>query len=314
MIRHGLLATFLVVILILAMFFPRDWERFGMEDLTADGMAAVCAVSNHPSCPPKPGKFQDIITGKGQFKNIVSDGPVAFMDKIFFRDAAMKSDPSDNSSDPYYIEKVVTSVNDSSLRVTINDDANESMQIWGNSCGHQDCFGPGAKAHHFQADGHTAHRGGMVVGNENIPPGIKPGELQANSIKLGKKFVLSGVGDAHGNDSWLRLFGTGDPGFGPAGNYYGGLAVNSLWTGSTAEIGSDIIMNNGTTLYNKGRMHIHGGELLYLLNRSGVVIGKEGGGNGNLSVQGTLCLGATCIDENALKNLLQNASQKQPGR
>jgi hypothetical protein len=36
-----------------------------------------------------------------------------------------------------------------------------------------------------------------------------------------------------------------------------------------------------------GRLHIAGDEVLYLLNRSGVVVGTEWGGNGNLYVEGT---------------------------
>ena len=47
------------------------------------------------------------------------------------------------------------------------------------------------------------------------------------------------------------------------------------------------------TISSPGRMHISGGELLYLLNTSGVVIGKEWGGNGNLSVQGNLNVGGS---------------------
>jgi hypothetical protein len=47
----------------------------------------------------------------------------------------------------------------------------------------------------------------------------------------------------------------------------------------------------GTTAFtiqnDAGRMHIYGTELLYLLNTSGVIIGREWGGNGNLQVQGT---------------------------
>src|SRR5262249_8313447 len=42
------------------------------------------------------------------------------------------------------------------------------------------------------------------------------------------------------------------------------------------------------TIGSPGRMHISGGELLWLLNTSGVVIGKEWGGNGNLVVEGNL--------------------------
>lgn len=46
--------------------------------------------------------------------------------------------------------------------------------------------------------------------------------------------------------------------------------------------------NASTIRNNKGRLHISGNELLYLLNKNGVIIGKEWGGNGNLQVQGNL--------------------------
>lgn len=45
---------------------------------------------------------------------------------------------------------------------------------------------------------------------------------------------------------------------------------------------------SATTLRSMKRMHITGEELLYILNKSGVVIGKEWGGNGDLSVQGNV--------------------------
>lgn len=51
-------------------------------------------------------------------------------------------------------------------------------------------------------------------------------------------------------------------------------------------------LTNGGTLRGAGRFHITGEEILYLLNRSGVVIGKEWGGSGSLFVQGTSKLGS----------------------
>lgn len=47
-------------------------------------------------------------------------------------------------------------------------------------------------------------------------------------LRIGDKWRLSGVGDGHGNDGWLRLFDA-------AGNgYRGGMAMDILWTGSHA--------------------------------------------------------------------------------
>ncbi len=51
--------------------------------------------------------------------------------------------------------------------------------------------------------------------------------------------------------------------------------------------------NSFTIQNDAGRMHIHGAELLFLLNHDGVIIGKEWGGNGNLTVQGNLTVGGT---------------------
>ena len=84
-------------------------------------------------------------------------------------------------------------------------------------------------------------------------------------------------------------------------------------TGSL-NVNGKLITPNGHTIESVGRQHISGSELLYLLNKSGVIIGKEWGGNGNLQVQGELnvtgpikgkqiCLGGTCIDESHLQML-----------
>ena len=65
------------------------------------------------------------------------------------------------------------------------------------------------------------------------------------------------------------------------------------------------------TITAPGRLHISGGNDLYILNKNGVVVGKEWGGNGNLTVQGDLktdsklCIGSTCINENHLKMLTE---------
>lgn len=52
------------------------------------------------------------------------------------------------------------------------------------------------------------------------------------------------------------------------------------------EVNGNVTIND--RIYSRQRMHIHGEELLYLLNKAGVIIGKEWGGNGNLQVQGNI--------------------------
>ena len=153
--------------------------------------------------------------GPNDFNDVVSvsrDGMHLNNNKLFF-DAE-----NNNSSDPYYLQKVVTSPNNSYLRLTINDDNDESFQIWGNSCGESGgCGGDGAMKHKFVANGDTYHTGTTHTGK----------------IQLGDKFLMSGIGDAQYNDEWLRLLG-------PTGNAYsGGFAAGKLWSGTGNLVGSD---------------------------------------------------------------------------
>jgi hypothetical protein len=70
----------------------------------------------------------------------------------------------------------------------------------------------------------------------------------------------------------------------------GGLSVpgNLTTSGNTTVNGSKLITSNNNTIECGGRQHMSGPELLYILHKNGVVIGKEWGGNGNLNVQGNL--------------------------
>ena len=54
-----------------------------------------------------------------------------------------------------------------------------------------------------------------------------------------------------------------------------------LWT--TNSMSTKTLQGNGA---NDGRLHIAGDERLYLLNKAGVIVGKEWGGNGSIWVQG----------------------------
>jgi hypothetical protein len=67
------------------------------------------------------------------------------------------------------------------------------------------------------------------------------GITRTQRLRLGDKWQLSGVGDAHGNDEWLRIFNT-------AGNdYFGGIAAGKLWTSSGTLAGSDLRLKTEIT-------------------------------------------------------------------
>ncbi len=95
------------------------------------------------------------------------EGDANVQRRLFFGDPSMNTvyDWENNSSDSYYLGKVVDGPDRSSLRMTINDNADESFQIWGDACATGDCGGAGALAHKFRADGSAAVAGSLVVGS-----------------------------------------------------------------------------------------------------------------------------------------------------
>lgn len=67
--------------------------------------------------------------------------------------------------------------------------------------------------------------------------------------------------------------------------FTGNVGIGTTSPGAKLDVAGDIKFNS--TIATPGRMHITGGERLYLLNKDGVIIGKEWGGSGSLWVQGS---------------------------
>jgi hypothetical protein len=101
------------------------------------------------------------------------------------------------------------------------------------------------------------------------------GNLNANRIKLGDKWTLSGVGDKHGNDDWLRLFNKDGTG------YYGGLAAGRLWSGGATTL-------NGPTstrdINAKGNVNV----------------------TGAVNASGNLCVQNECLNKTDLQQMKTN--------
>jgi len=72
-----------------------------------------------------------------------------------------------DSTDPYTIEKRINGFNQSSLRVTINDDADETFEIWGDGCRAGNCRGDGKPRMSVRADGRTQINGNLVICDTN---------------------------------------------------------------------------------------------------------------------------------------------------
>jgi len=72
-----------------------------------------------------------------------------------------------NDNDRYYLQKI-GNTDSNHLRLTINDNSNESLQIWGNSCGTTGCGGEGVMQHKFDTSGNAYHKNQLCLGNTCI--------------------------------------------------------------------------------------------------------------------------------------------------
>jgi hypothetical protein len=77
----------------------------------------------------------------------------------------------DDNSDPYSLQKVVNGADNSALRITLNDNKNESLQIWGDSCSQGNCAGPGVESHRFTVTGDAIHQGKVCIKNTCLNEG-----------------------------------------------------------------------------------------------------------------------------------------------
>ncbi len=93
-----------------------------------------------------------------------------------------------------------------------------------------------------------------------------------------------------GNERGKYSINTGDivlntKGTNLANNTYGSGTIS---LNGTINLNGKILTPANNYIECAGRQYINGSEYLYLLNKNGVVIGKDSGGNGNLQVQGNI--------------------------
>ncbi|HMW51541.1 MAG TPA: tail fiber domain-containing protein [Rhodocyclaceae bacterium] len=79
------------------------------------------------------------------------------------------------------------------------------------------------------------------------------GVFKTDVLRLGDKWRMSAIGDAHGNDGWLRLFNVQNTG------YFGGLAAGELWSGKALQVSDRRLKDNvreiGDALDKLSRLH-----------------------------------------------------------
>lgn len=156
-----------------------DWNWIEMSRTNKDRLffgsdntnRGIWSESDRPVTIYTNGK-QSLVVDKNGNTDVKND--INLNKRIFFKDPSFSSiGNTTNGSDSYWMGKIVQNGN-SSLRLTINDDPNEAMEIWGNSCATGNCQSDGAMQHKFQANGQVYHRGHLktaVDENAKLPNG-----------------------------------------------------------------------------------------------------------------------------------------------
>jgi hypothetical protein len=132
--------------------YGKDSDRYGIGQYDNGTMRMYTAGWYAPatlnlSIARDKNTFDDVIKIKTD-KSVTVDGPAKFNKHI--ETPEIKFSPLDK--DPYSIKKV-SSGNNTALRVTINDRAEESFEIWGDSCRQGNCQGQGKKLASVTANG-----------------------------------------------------------------------------------------------------------------------------------------------------------------
>lgn len=199
--------------------------------------------------------------------------------RLTFKDPSMASvGNTSNNGDPYYFEKVVTGTDTNSLRLTINDNTNESFQIWGNSCALGNCAGSGAPQHNFVANGDAWHAGRMsassIATNNNTANIDSMGNV--NAISLSATSNITGLEfKTRNNSAFLNS----------SGIVYGS---NAIQTGNNAAF-----MNKDGTIF--GSKSVQAGNNA-VLTSDGRIFGSS-----------NLCIGSVCITSQDLQKIKTQA-------
>jgi F0F1-type ATP synthase membrane subunit b/b' len=138
------------------------------------------------------------------------------------------------------------------------------------------------------------------------------GDMKASKVRLGDKWVLSGTGDGHANDSWLRVLNDKNA-------YHGGIAMGSLWVQDTSTLNG--VVNAGGNMNVKGNMTIKGGKSEHNPNnwqthfpngpdgknyiRGDTEIRGNTNNIGNMKVNRNFCVEDVCINKEDLAKMKQ---------
>jgi hypothetical protein len=121
-----------------------------------------------------------------------------------------------------------------------------------------------APAARLDVAGEAYFRGNIVVG-------------AGGNASIKTRYIDGKQTGADGFDVLCLNWATGKP-----------VVIGSSHLPTLLDMYGDIRLQAGRTISATGRLHVSGEELLYVLNKQGMIVGKEWGGTGNLVVQGRI--------------------------
>ena len=114
-------------------------------------------------------------------RNMNVDGRIHFKDQAF----DTKSSKT-NNTDSFYMEKKTENTT-SSLRLTVNDTADNNFEIWGDACGKGNCSGEGSMAHRFTGGGSQWSKGDITAA----------GSITGKKVATGSKVWMKDDGSTY---------------------------------------------------------------------------------------------------------------------
>lgn len=195
--------------------------------------------------------------------------------RIFFKDPSMNTAPTNaNGTDSYYMEKVMNEHNKSSLRVTLQDDADENFQIWGGG------GAVGSVKHSLNAAGDAWHQGWVdaeyINGRNTITTRDWSTWMRSTGDMHASKSL--GVGISPDNAKDWRFFVDGKQG--------AGATWQTLFRNNNSHV--YVAHDNGHGVHIKNEkasgaeaalgVYSANGELMHVGNNGDIRIGRSDGG------------------------------------
>lgn len=315
--RNGIISMIIITVLLAGMF---TWGVRGAMEPYLDATTATTPTIPPPTTGATPQACTALSsTQRGSCKvgtidivgdtNVIRgktyiDGDAGVQGRMFFGDSSLSAAPNAaNRTDPYYLEKKWDG-RQSSLRLTLNDDPDESLQIWGGSCATGNCGGAGSQQHRLGVDGVAWHRSGVQApGNACVELGAGVGGKQRDAGKLCYQRFSQG----------LDVVGAGMPGAPRTVTVYDNLDVRNIALHRAgSQTPGNACVELGAGVSGKQR---DAGKICYQRWGVGGVQGLDIVGAGNtgynrvvnvydkLNVKDQLCVGGVCVTGAQLKKL-----------